>query len=64
MGSCLTGGDGWVAGRVFSQTRAVIQRIKENLGDRYRSGFPILRELIQNADDAGATRVDLGGLPV
>src|ERR1041385_8299328 len=31
-----------------------IQRIRQDLRDRYREGFPILKELLQNADDAGA----------
>jgi hypothetical protein len=31
-----------------------IQRIRQDLRDRYHEGFPILKELIQNADDAGA----------
>src|SRR5262249_48069324 len=30
------------------------------LRDRYRSGFPILKELIQNADDAGASNAIFG----
>lgn len=31
-----------------------IQRIRQDLRDRYQDGFPILKELLQNADDAGA----------
>ena len=31
-----------------------IQQIRNDLRDRYSSGFPILKELLQNADDAGA----------
>lgn len=45
---------------------AVINLIRENLNDRYRRGFPIIKELIQNADDASATQFDFGiapGLP-
>ncbi|OYU75145.1 MAG: hypothetical protein CFE32_15365, partial [Alphaproteobacteria bacterium PA3] len=30
---------------------SIITQIKSNLVDRYSSGFPILKELIQNADD-------------
>lgn len=30
---------------------------------RYHFGFPIIKELLQNADDAGATRLDIGWLP-
>ena len=37
-----------------------INLIADNLRDRYKSGFPILKELIQNADDAGATRLVFG----
>lgn len=39
---------------------AVINIIRENLNDRYRKGFPILKELVQNADDANATQLNLG----
>jgi hypothetical protein len=35
--------------------RAIFRQIQANLGDRYRSGFPVLKELIQNAEDAEAT---------
>lgn len=40
-----------------------IARLRNDLGDRYRQGFPILKELIQNADDARATRVVFGLAP-
>src|SRR3954469_24538288 len=43
--------------------RAHINLIRDNLSDRYKLGFPILRELIQNADDAHATRIDIGWVP-
>ena len=33
---------------------SVLNQIKSNLQDRYESGFPILKELLQNADDSGA----------
>ena len=33
-----------------------INLIADNLRDRYKSGFPILKELIQNADDAKPCR--------
>jgi hypothetical protein len=39
---------------------AVINIIRENLNDRYRKGFPIIKELVQNADDAGAAQLHLG----
>lgn len=29
-----------------------VQSIANNLRDRYKSGFPILKEIVQNADDA------------
>lgn len=35
---------------------ADIQRIRQDLRDRYHDGFPILKELLQNADDAGAAQ--------
>lgn len=35
-----------------------IQRIRQDLRDRYQDGFAILKELLQNADDAGATVPD------
>lgn len=35
--------------------RAIFRQIQANLGDRYRSGFPVLKELIQNSEDAEAT---------
>lgn len=41
-------------------TTNIINLISDNLRDRYRSGFPILKELIQNADDAGATIASFG----
>lgn len=40
--------------------RAVINLIKDNLRDRYDSGFPVLKEIIQNADDAKASRLVMG----
>lgn len=30
-----------------------IRMIRDNLADRYKSGFPVLKEIIQNADEAG-----------
>jgi hypothetical protein len=36
---------------------AHIQQIRNDLRERYKDGFPILKELLQNADDAG------GGAP-
>ena len=46
-----------------------INLIKDNIRDRYKSGFPVLKEIIQNADDAGKAnevRMEFGltqGLP-
>ncbi len=40
-----------------------INTIKQNLADRYHDGFSILKELVQNADDAGATQVDIAWIP-
>jgi Family of unknown function (DUF5681) len=33
---------------------SIVDQIKGNLQDRYRSGYPILKELLQNADDSEA----------
>jgi hypothetical protein len=44
----------------------VVQRLRNDLGDRYKRGFPVLKELVQNADDAYATHVIFGiasGIP-
>lgn len=43
--------------------RSHINLIRDNLSDRYGSGFPIVRELLQNADDAKATEVTIGWAP-
>ncbi len=37
-----------------------IQQIRNDLRDRYREGFPIFKELLQNADDAEASCLHLG----
>ena len=37
-----------------------INLLQDNLRIRYASGFPILKELVQNADDAGARGLRLG----
>jgi hypothetical protein len=37
-----------------------INLIRDNLKDRYKTGFPIIKELIQNADDAGAKNLIFG----
>ena len=42
---------------------AIVNLIKRNLQDRYASGYPILKELLQNADDARARRFSLDALP-
>lgn len=41
---------------------SIVNQIKSNLQDRYDSGYPILKELLQNADDAGARRFRLDAL--
>lgn len=41
-------------------TTDYVNLIANNLRDRYKSGFPILKELVQNADDAGATELAFG----
>lgn len=39
---------------------ALINEIRNLLSNRYKEGFPILKEIIQNANDGGATRLDFG----
>jgi len=38
---------------------SIVNQIRNNLHDRYETGFPILKELLQNADDAGARRFSI-----
>lgn len=43
--------------------RDFVKQLRQLLQDRYTwdgDGFSILKELVQNANDAGATRLDLG----
>ena len=40
---------------IFSAS-AIVNQITQLLRDRYHSGFPIIKELLQNADDAKARR--------
>ncbi|MBT4131845.1 MAG: hypothetical protein HOE44_14135 [Candidatus Marinimicrobia bacterium] len=40
-----------------------VNLIADNLRDRYQTGFPILKELIQNTDDAPATELHYGLSP-
>jgi hypothetical protein len=42
---------------------SIVNQIKSNLQDRYDSGYPILKELLQNADDAESRHFRLDGLP-
>ena len=42
---------------------AIVSLIKRNIQDRYASGYPILKELLQNADDARARLFSLDALP-
>lgn len=41
---------------------SIVNQIKSNLQDRYDSGYPILKELLQNADDAEARRFRIDAL--
>lgn len=41
-------------------TTDYVNLIANNLRDRYKTGFPVLKELVQNADDAGATSLTFG----
>ncbi|MES9887334.1 MAG: hypothetical protein ABW140_11015 [Candidatus Sedimenticola sp. 6PFRAG1] len=40
-----------------------VNLIADNLRDRYQTGFPVLKELIQNTDDAPATELHYGLSP-
>lgn len=40
-----------------------VNLIADNLRDRYESGFPVLKELIQNTDDSGASELHYGVSP-
>ena len=42
---------------------AIFHQIQANLRDRYNSGFPVLKELIQNAEDAQAKIIQFIALP-
>ncbi|MDW9378091.1 hypothetical protein GOC57_29745 [Sinorhizobium meliloti] len=42
---------------LITPPRAIFRQIQANLKDRYPSGFAVLKELIQNAEDAKATIV-------
>ena len=42
---------------------SVVNQIKSNLQDRYETGYQILKELIQNADDSESQRFRLDALP-
>lgn len=42
---------------------SIVNQIKSNLQDRYGSGYPILKELLQNADDSEARSFLLNALP-
>ena len=39
---------------------SIIQQLRDNLHNRYRDEFCILKELVQNANDAGARRMAIG----
>ena len=49
--------------RIEHPPLADINHIRHNLGDRYHEGFPIIKELLQNADDAEASRLHIGWFP-
>jgi len=42
---------------------SILNQIKSNLQDRYDSGFPILKELLQNADDSRSGQICVDALP-
>ncbi len=39
---------------------AIVNQIKTLLGERYKEGFPIVKEIVQNANDGDATKLDIG----
>jgi len=39
---------------------SIINIIRDNLTDRYRDAYAVLKELIQNSDDARASRMEIG----
>lgn len=39
---------------------AIANQIRTLLKERYKEGFPIIKEIVQNANDGGATRLDIG----
>ncbi|MDP2856999.1 MAG: hypothetical protein Q8P50_03370 [Bacillota bacterium] len=55
-----------MADRGFEHTVASDINALHNILEDYESGFPVLKELLQNAADAGATEIDIGwtrGIP-
>ncbi|MCG9582064.1 hypothetical protein L1D09_11070 [Vibrio tubiashii] len=50
-------------GNLIHDPLADIDLIADNLRDRYKSGFPILKEMVQNADDAKAGNLVIGWHP-
>src|SRR5574344_1893449 len=44
---------------VFGMPTDTINTLQDNLHDRYDSGFPVLKELIQNANDAKASTLKI-----
>lgn len=45
------------ADNVSAMVTNTVNILRDNLHDRYDSGFPVLKELIQNANDAGASEL-------
>lgn len=50
---------------MYRDDKSIIEDLRTNLDERYRfdGGRTLLRELVQNADDAGAARVRFSALP-
>ena len=51
---------GWkmtTTNNVSAMVTNTVNILRDNLHDRYDSGFPVLKELIQNANDAGASEL-------
>jgi hypothetical protein len=58
-------GSGTVTGFTVNNAN-LINQLRRNIKDNYKAGFPIIKELIQNADDGEATSVTIGwsiGIP-
>src|SRR4051794_29941666 len=44
---------------IINSLEDTIEGLRQTIGDRYKTGYAVVKELIQNADDAEAQRLDL-----